>query len=353
MADAAAPEGVAVGRVLGGRYRIEGLLGAGAMGLVYLARQLSVDREVVIKTLRVSPTAPELKALLAKRLKVEAFATARLDHPSTVRLLDFGEDDDGTAYIVLERLHGRHLGQVLQDRGALAPDAVARIGAQVCASLAEAHAAGVIHRDLKPDNIFLCDYPDEPGVVKVMDFGVARLLPHTDSHVSRITAAGLTVGTPMYIAPEQARGVETTAATDLYSLGVVLFELLTCEPPFSGGSGMELAIKHIKAPPPPLALSGVPPALAGAWEGLITALLEKDPRRRPQHAADVRRRLLALGGLGEAATAPTPTAPPAIAARPPEPDDARAPRGPARVPLLALTAAMALLVGVVLGRLLA
>ena len=329
---------------------MDALLASGAMGRVYLGEQLSVGREVVVKTLKLSDTDTELNELLARRFQREAVATARLDHPNTVRLIDYG-DDDGLQYLVLERLHGRSLAQVLADEGPLPPHEAARIGVCICRSLAAAHAAGVIHRDLKPENVFLCDYPGEPRVVKVMDFGVARLLPHTDQHVSRITNAGLTVGTPMYIAPEQARGLDTTPATDLYSLGVVLFELLTGHPPFFGGSGMEIAIKHIKEAPPALPAQNLPPAHAAVWRDLVASLLAKDPTRRPASAAEVAGHLAELAHdsmLGTTAA--------------PDPATAHTPTGATPRPLrvapaprlwpVAAAASVALFIGVLLGRLL-
>ena len=269
-----------VGRLLGGVYRVDKLITGGAMGVVYLARQLSVDREVIVKTLRLSDSDTELNEILVRRFRREAVATAHLDHPNTVRLIDYG-DDRGLQYLVLERLRGRSLATVLATEGPLPAREVARIGALICRSLAEAHAAGVIHRDLKPENVFLCDYPGEPDVVKVMDFGVARLMPHTDQHVSRITTAGLTVGTPMYIAPEQARGLETSPATDLYSLGVVLFELLVGRPPHQGAT----------APAPDRgAAAGPGPRLAGprhlaARQGPRLAPGQRHRRRGPPRGA--------------------------------------------------------------------
>lgn len=337
--------------VLAGNYRLEGRLGEGAMGVVFAARQLSIDREVVVKLLKLSAHDTELNELLSKRFRREAVATAKLGHPNTVQIIDFGQADDGRRFIVLERLYGRPLSEVMTARGALPPAEVATIAEQICRSLAEAHGVGVIHRDLKPDNVFLCDFPDARGVVKVMDFGVARLVPHTDSHVTRITAAGLTVGTPMYIAPEQARGLDTTPATDLYSLGVMLYEMLTGEPPFKADSGMEMAIKHIKEPAPPLRLGDdVPADVAAAWSTLLASLLAKDPARRPPSALDVGQRLGAL------ATAPAPTAPapsPEAAGGPaarPTPERA-AVGGALPRPALALVALALLLLGVALGHL--
>ncbi len=282
-------------RFVGG-YQLLEEIGRGSMGVVYRARQLSLDRDVVVKLLQLSDTDEELNELLTKRFRREAQATSRLDHPNTVRVIDFGQTEGGELYLVLEMLRGRSLGALRREVGHLPPARVARIAEQVCRSLAEAHAAGVIHRDLKPDNVFLCDYPDGRSVAKVMDFGVARLLAPTDTHISRITQAGLTVGTPMYIAPEQARGLETTPATDLYSLGVMLYELLSGAPPFDAINGMELAIKHIRQPSPTLEIPGLVGARLLEWRILIEALLAKRPADRPQTAAEVIERLAPLQG---------------------------------------------------------
>lgn len=346
--------------VLAGNYRLERRLGEGAMGVVFAARQLSIDREVVVKMLKLSAHDTELNELLSKRFRREAVATAKLGHPNTVQIIDFGQADDGRRFIVLERLYGRPLSDVMVERGPMPPAEVARLAEQVCRSLAEAHGVGVIHRDLKPDNVFLCDFPDARGVVKVMDFGVARLVPHTDSHVTRITAAGLTVGTPMYIAPEQARGLDTTPATDLYSLGVMLYEMLTGEPPFKADSGMEMAIKHIKEPPPPLRLGpDVPAEVASAWTALVAALLAKDPARRPASALEVGKRLGALATPpAPAATAPPPhptrdAAPPPDAVAPAQTVEHLRTIGAPPRSVVALVALALLLLGVALGHLMA
>ncbi|MCA9516555.1 MAG: serine/threonine protein kinase [Myxococcales bacterium] len=159
-----------IGRVLGGAFRVESQIGEGAMGLVYLARQLSIDREVVVKVLkRTGGRDAALDELLAKRFRREAQATARLTHPHTVRVIDYGETQEGLQFIVFERLVGESLDAILKREQRLDPARVARVGAKIARSLDEAHAAGVIHRDLKPENVFLCAYGDQRDVVKGCD----------------------------------------------------------------------------------------------------------------------------------------------------------------------------------------
>ncbi len=314
-----------IGTVIRDAYRIEKKIGQGGMGAVYRAKQLSVDRDVVIKMLRSSDD-PELNDLLEKRFKREALATSRLGHPNTISVLDFGQTEDGTLFLVLELLTGTPLNQILAREGPLDLQRVAKVGMQVCRSLNEAHEAGVIHRDLKPENVFLCNYRGEDDVVKVMDFGVARLMDPTDNNMTRITRAGLTVGTPMYIAPEQAMGQEVTPATDLYAFGVMLYEMLCGSVPFKADTGMEMALKHIREVPPPVPLDGIVDEIASKWQALTARLLLKDPKKRPQAAAEV------ADGLSELATltsvyqtrpalavvdhAPTPAPQAAIAAAP-------------------------------------
>ncbi|MCC6620978.1 MAG: serine/threonine protein kinase [Deltaproteobacteria bacterium] len=270
-----------IGATVADKYRVDRLLGAGGMGAVYVATQLAVNRPVAIKVLRQMPGVSESQ--LVERFKREALATSKLRHPNTVSVIDFGQTPQGMLYLVLELLQGVTLTRLIRSEGPLAPERVAAIGKQIAKSLAEAHTHGIVHRDLKPDNVFICDYHGDPDFTKVMDFGIARLMT-ADVNMTR---TGMMIGTPRYMAPEQAIGKKVSPVADLYSLGVILYEMLTGAPPFSADSSMGLALAHINETPPPLLLPGYPEPLAAAWRGLVGALLAKAPGERPQRASDV------------------------------------------------------------------
>jgi serine/threonine-protein kinase len=269
-----------IGAVLADKYHLDKLIGVGGMGAVYRATQLAVSRPVAVKVLR--PVAGVSEHQLVERFRREAVATSRLRHPNTVQVIDFGETQ-GVLFMVLELLEGVPLARLIGREAPLAPERVAAIGKQIAKSLAEAHQLGIVHRDLKPDNVFICNYHGDPDFTKVMDFGIARLVTASDS----MTRTGMMIGTPRYMPPEQAMAKKVGPAADLYALGVILYEMLTGVTPFSADSNMALAIAHINEPPPPLVLPGYPEPLAEAWRGLVTALLTKNPEKRPQDASQV------------------------------------------------------------------
>jgi serine/threonine-protein kinase len=186
-------------------------------------------------------------------------------------------------FMVLELLEGAPLAAIIAHEGPMIPTRVAGIGRQIAKSLGEAHALGIIHRDLKPDNIFICNYHGEPDFVKVMDFGIARVLTVEDN----MTRTGMMIGTPKYMAPEQAMARRVGPTADIYALGIMLHEMLTGSPPFIADSGMALALAHIHEDPPPLPMPGLPGPLADAWRGLVKSMLSKNPDHRPQRASDV------------------------------------------------------------------
>lgn len=267
------------GEVLDGKYRLDGFIGEGGMGTVHRATQLAVNRPVAVKVLKAVPGLAGEQ--LSARFKREALATSRLKHPNTVQLIDFGETSRGILYLVLELLDGETLADLIARAAPLPPERVAAIGKQVAKSLAEAHEHGIVHRDLKPDNVFICQYAGDPDVVKVMDFGIARLM-ETDVNMTR---TGMMMGTPKYMPPEQAMGKKVGPAADLYALGVMLFEMLTGRPPFDADSAMALAMAHVHEPAPPLVVPAVGDALAQAWGELVRGLLAKSPEERPQKAS--------------------------------------------------------------------
>ena len=270
-----------VGQVLDGRFRLLERLGEGSMGAVFRAIQVPADREVAVKVLR-----PGLSdAANSERFRREARTLLHLQHPHIVAAIDFGQSEGGLLFLAMEKLTGRPLRAF--EGGVLPAASVIEVGAQVTRALIAAHAAGLVHRDLKPDNIFVTSLPDQPLHVKVLDFGLAKLVDGGTEQ--QLTRSGFTVGTPAYMSPEQADGRDLDPRADLYSLGVVLYELLAGRAPFEAESIGKLIRQIMTEPAPPLPDS-VPAPLAS----LVMRLLAKDPDRRPRDAPDLLRELEAV-----------------------------------------------------------
>jgi predicted Ser/Thr protein kinase/tetratricopeptide (TPR) repeat protein len=261
---------------------IESVVGKGAMGVVYLARDPVIGRRVALKTLTIPADAEEAEEF-RKRFLREAQAAGMLNHPGIVTVHDAGVDDEtGLSFIAMEFIEGRSLRDFHRAGHGFAYSEVARIGAALAGALDYAHSKGVVHRDIKPANILLTPQ----GMVKITDFGVARL------ETSNLTAAGQFIGTPNYMSPEQVAGGIVDGRSDLFSLGVVLFELLTGQRPFPGHSLTEVAYKIVHEPA--RIPSQVRPGLPSAFNPIVLKLLEKDPARRYARGADVARALDAL-----------------------------------------------------------
>jgi hypothetical protein len=322
--------GAVDGRRLGGRYRMEALLAAGGMGEVWTARDLLLDRAVAVKVLG-GALAGDGRA--AERLRREARAAARLDHPNIARVLDLGEHD-GRPYLVMELLEGESLATRIDRAGPLSPSEAARIVAAVADALEAAHQAGIVHRDVKPGNVFLTT----AGEVKVLDFGIASAAGDT-----ALTTGDL-LGTAAYLAPERVLGHRATSAADIYALGVVLYELLAGHRPFAGDSEVELAMAHVNADPPPLGeiAPAAPPSLVAACHHALA----KDPASRPASAAEFAR-VVRTPGPAPGTTRPLPVAgaPLRTTGPPPRPPAAgrRGPGSRRRGLLVALLLAGALL----------
>jgi serine/threonine-protein kinase len=295
LTDAGLGDDPLLGRVLAEKYRIDALIGSGGMGSVYRATQLTVARLVAVKVLR--PVPGVSAGHLAQRFQREALATSRLKHPNTVQVIDFGQTSDGVLFLVLELLEGTLLSDAIAASAPMAPERVAAIGRQIARALAEAHEQGIIHRDLKPDNVFLCSFRGDADVAKVMDFGIA----HMATAETSMTQTGMMIGTPRYIAPEQAMGHKVGPSADLYALGVILFEMLTGHAPFEADSVMSLAYAHIHEPPPRLEVPDASPELLASWREVLAALLAKSPAARPASAAEVALWLGRLEALAERA----------------------------------------------------
>jgi len=281
------------GLELEGRFRLRSLLGAGGMGFVYLADHIGLGRDVAVKML----FAERLKdPSIVRRFRREARALAALDHPGCVRVLDVGEIEGTGPYIVMEVVKGEPLDTVLHEHDRLAARHVAHIGAQLADALAAAHAAGIVHRDLKPANVNL-DSQDGKLAVRILDFGLALLATGGDdggSTEARLTRAGMVFGTPEYMAPEQATSTDADARTDIYALGVMLYELATGLVPFRGPTPGAVLAMHSTSPVPPLVVPDISPDLSARFEALVHALLAKKPEARPQSAETVAAQLRLL-----------------------------------------------------------
>jgi serine/threonine-protein kinase len=269
-------------------YVLERVIGRGSMGRIHAARRKSDGARVAIKFLRASLA--DDRHLVVRFLN-EARAASLLSHPGLVQTYGAGEDREGTPFIVMELLEGKSLRVLLRERGALPVQEVLRLGAQVAAAVAAAHEQRIVHRDLKPENILLVAEPEAEGLaVKVCDFGIAKLLPehHAPGATVLQTQQGRPLGTPTYMAPEQCLAMSVSDRSDVYALGIILYECLAGRPPFLGGGHGEAALaelfgQHLRAEPPPIALFArdVPEPL----QLLLERMLSKQPRARPSMAA--------------------------------------------------------------------
>ncbi len=330
-----AGQGRYAGRALaGGRYQLRDLLGEGGMASVHLAYDSVLDRQVAIKTLH---TELGREQAFRERFRREAQAVAKLTHTNIVSVFDTGEDDLGgsaTPYIVMEYVEGRPLGSVLDEdvrqQGAMPVDKALKITADVLAALEISHEMGLVHRDIKPGNVMMT----KRGVVKVMDFGIARAM---QSGVTSMTQTGMVVGTPQYLSPEQALGRGVDARSDLYSVGIMLFQLVTGRLPFEADSALAIAYAHVQEEP--VAPSSVNRTLPPAVDALVARALKKNPNERFPSAEAMRDECLRVAASFQAA-------PPSIvpgahtpsgsgvgsAVFPPVDQSAPAPTGPVQTP---------------------
>ncbi|MBW2261969.1 MAG: serine/threonine protein kinase [Deltaproteobacteria bacterium] len=272
----------AVGEVIGGKYRIDSVLGRGGMGAVYEAEHLELEKKVAIKILLPESS---VKPKQVERFKREARSAASIGHDNIVQIFDLDTTQDGAIYIVMELLPGQDLGDLLSSKSrGLAVGRVARIAAQAAAGLGAAHEHDIIHRDLKPENIFLAQKP-QGEQVKIVDFGIAMM---RHGGAGRLTAEGVLIGTPYYMSPEQARGERNlTPQTDIYALGTVLYEMLTGAVLFDGDTYLEILAKHQVDAPPPLVDRRPGLDCPAELESLINQMLEKDRAKRPGNMAEI------------------------------------------------------------------
>jgi len=295
-----------IGKTLNEKYCIEARLGIGGMGTVYRARHVLIDRLVAIKILNQRFVEDDSARA---RFQREAKAAGRLQHLNAVSVTDFGETPEGYVYIVMELLEGRTLREIVAKEAPLEIARAVSIMLQTSAAVAAAHEAGVIHRDLKPANIFVTQRSDVPAVVKVLDFGIAKVAAETldDDDPKNLTQVGVMIGTPRYMSPEQCSGLTLTPSADVYSLGVIFYEMLTGSVPFSGSSPLAIALKHASdyPRPPREIVASIPVDL----EWLVLRTLEKRPEDRPANASEFRTELFEIAerlGLEHAAITEVP-----------------------------------------------
>ncbi len=275
-----------VGTTLDGRYNIQKKLGEGGMGLVYLAIHAVIGKRCAVKVLR-----PDVNAEsdMGERFIQEARSAAAIDNPHVIEITDFGQTPDGSAYFVMEFLDGRSLQNALKEDGRFDIQRAFHVAEQCCEALDAAHAAGVVHRDLKPENLILVNRDKDSDYVKVLDFGIAKVVRET----GRLTRTGTIFGTPQYMAPEQAAGTAMDLRVDIYSLGIILYEMLCGRVPFEADTFMGVLTKHLyeqPVPPSQVLQEGLPRSV----ESIILKALSKKPERRYQTMAEFQEDLRAV-----------------------------------------------------------
>ena len=292
-----------IGSVIDERYRVVRRIGEGGMGIVYEVEHVVIEKRLALKVLRDDYSSrPEVVA----RFRQEAKSASRIGNEHIVDISDFGETPNGASYFVMELLDGEDLANVLSREGTLPLSRAADILTQCARALAAAHAKGIVHRDMKPENIFLTKRDSRPDFVKIVDFGIAKMSDiETDGQPGRkLTKTGMIFGTPEYMSPEQAAGKQLDHRVDVYALGVIMFELLTGRVPFSGDTFMGVLTQHMFEAPPSLAQANPNVQLPEAIEIFVRRALAKDPGERFQSCEEL------IGALDKAVRGVSPSAPP-------------------------------------------
>ncbi|HEY8427593.1 MAG TPA: protein kinase [Sandaracinaceae bacterium] len=334
-----APADPLLGRVIDGRYRIERQIGEGGMGVVYMATHTVLQKRLALKVLRGDNGRD---ADVVQRFMQEAQAATSIGHPNIIDISDFGRLPDGSVYFVMEYLDGMSLSAMIKRGGSVPTQEALHIVRQIASALEAAHARGIVHRDLKPDNIFIVKQGQDARFVKVLDFGIAKV----GGAASRLTKTGMVFGTPHYMSPEQAAGHSVDRRTDIYALGVIMYEMFTGKVPFDADTFMGILSKHMfEAPAKPSDVKG---AALGQLENVILRALEKSPDHRYQTMGELLADLdtIEAGGTihvgGRSGVAPPTNVAAALGAPPREARAARA--SSVRAPLLAALAVLAFFV---------
>jgi serine/threonine protein kinase len=274
-----------IGTVLDNSYEVISIIGHGGMGVVYKARHTLMDRIVAIKMLKSTLISDSMSV---KRFQQEVKASARIDHPHAITVYNFGISPEGLPYIVMDFLQGNSLAEVIKAEGHVEVDRGVKIITQACEALAHAHKQGVVHRDLKPSNIVLTEYDEDPDFVKVVDFGVAKLMGGTAEGAQRLTQTGEVCGSPVYMSPEQCMGQELDLRSDIYSMGILIYETLTGKLPLIGRTMVDTMSKHVSEMPP--SFSKIRPDLyiPERIEQVVMKAMAKDPADRHQNMDELR-----------------------------------------------------------------
>lgn len=273
-----------LGTTVAGRYKVIKLLGEGGMGQVYLAEHSAIEKRIALKVLRAEYAH---KGEIVTRFQQEAISASRIKHPNVLDVFDFGQLENGCFYLAMEFLEGNDLADELQRSRVLTPPRALPIAMQICRALAAAHAKGVVHRDMKPENVFLQRTGDGEEIVKIVDFGIAQLKPSNEEAAAvsthrRLTRTGMIFGTPEYMAPEQASGKHADLRCDIYAVGIILFELFTGAVPFTGETFLGVLTKHLNELPPSMRSVYPDLQLSNELEGVVQRALAKDPLQRYQ-----------------------------------------------------------------------
>ncbi len=277
------PHDELIGRVINDRFRIISVIARGGMGRVYRAEQVPLGRLVAVKTLdpRSGNSGEENDPQFQQRFFLEASVASKLQHPNTVTVFDYGRTADGVYFIAMELVEGRSLYHVIREEAPISPERTIHVAMQIARSLREAHRLDVIHRDLKPGNVLLTRHGDEDDFVKVLDFGLVK---HVESESEQeLTKAGLFMGSPKYMSPEQIRGERVDARADVYALGVVMYEMITGKVPFERENTVKVLMAHMHEAVPPIQVADCPPGLID----LIMRCLSKQPEGRPSSMDEV------------------------------------------------------------------
>jgi eukaryotic-like serine/threonine-protein kinase len=301
MATEAQPDPL-IGAFIGERFLVKRKLGEGGMGVVYEAEQTAIDRKVALKVLHPHLTDESLYA----RFRNEAAAASRLGHPNTITVFDFGKTDAGSLYIAMEFIEGTSLDDEIKNNGAMDWRRAAHITTQICGSLHNAHEHGIVHRDLKPENVMLLTRSGEKDIVKVLDFGIAKIMEDDGKDQRQaLTRTGMVFGTPQYMSPEQIRGEKVDARSDIYSLGVIVYQMLTGSLPFRSDTPMGLLTKHLMDVPPSFAAMNPAAKAPAEVESCVMQALAKNASERPQTMREMAERMEAFLRAAPAAAGPS------------------------------------------------